>query len=217
MENIEEKEESQKLIEQLKYKVFYKKRDLEFAITNNASEHRDLEKNLNLCSLGFKISFALFICLLIIGRIFLSLIGIGNTFVNSAFGLIYLICGVFYFGVMLALFIKVVDSFWLWLENSDTKRGKSYCEKKGLFTLSMRQAECARLLVRYHSDMKVLDEIEKKMEGQTTTGQLVEWINQVEAIEIQPETKRTPSKQEGKWKRTAISVILFLFLFNVLF
>lgn len=217
MENVKDKNEYQLLAERLEYDVLYKKRDLEFAITNNASRHRDLEKNLDLSNSGFKISSAVFISLFIIGKIFLFFMGIGNSFVTSAFGLIYLICGVFYFGVMLALFIKTVDSFWLWFENSDTKWGNSYCEKKGLFTLSMEQAESARLLVRYHNDMKTLDEIEEKMKGQVTAGQLAEWINQVEAIEIQPETKRTPSMQEGKWKRTVISVILFLFLFNFLF
>lgn len=217
MEYVGEKEDNQKLIEQLKYNVFYKKRDVEFAITNNASKHRDLEKNLNLCSLGFKVSFTVFICLLIIGRILLSLIRAGNSFVTAAFGLIYLICGVFYFGVILALFIKTVDSFWIWFENSNTKWGNSYCKKKELFTLSMEQAECAKLLVRYRNDMNTLNEIEEKMEGQVTAGQLMEWLNQVEAIKIQPETKGKPPAQEGKWKRTIISVILFLFLFNVLF
>lgn len=216
MEYVGEKEDNQKLIEQLKYNVFYKKRDVEFAITGIASKRRDIDKKLDLCSLGFKLSFAIFVGLFIIGKIFRFLIGIGNTFVTSAFGLIYFICGIFYFGVMLALFIKTVDSFWIWLENSNTKWGNSYCKKKGLFTLSMEQAECANLLLRYRNDMNTLDEIEEKMEGQVTASQLMEWLNQVEAIEIQPETKGKPPAQEGKWKRTVISVILFLFLFNVL-
>ncbi|MCM1162489.1 MAG: hypothetical protein NC412_14890 [Roseburia sp.] len=213
MESVGEKEENQKLMEQLEYQIFYKKRDLEFTITNNTSKHRDLENNLNLCSSGFKISFAVFIGLLLIGKIFLSLIGIGNAFVTSAFGLIYLICGVFYFIIMLVLFIKTADSFWFWFENSDTKWGNSYCEKKGLFTLSMEQAECASLLVRYHNDMDRLNEIEEKMNSPATAAQLKEWLNQVGAIEIQPEKERTPSTQKGKWKRMAVSVILFLLFF----
>lgn len=213
MENVGEKEENQKLMEQLEYQIFYKKRELEFAITNYTSKHRDLKNNLNLCSSGVKISFAVFISLLLIGKIFRSLTGVGNAFVTTVFSLIYLICGIFYFIAMLVLFIKTADSFWLWLENSDTKWGNSYCKKRGLFTLSMEQAECASLLVRYHNDMGRLKEIEEKMNGQAAAAQLKEWLNQVGAIEIQPETKKKASSQKEKWKRMAVSVILFLLFF----
>ncbi|MBD5544159.1 MAG: hypothetical protein HDR01_07965 [Lachnospiraceae bacterium] len=219
MEYIEEKDESQKLMEQLEYSIYYKKRDLEFAIASNSSRHRELGRNLDLCNTGLRVSSAIFLFLLIIGRVFLYLIGIGDSFVTSAFGLIYLIGGVFYFGVMLALFIKTADSFMLWFENSGTRWGNHYCEKNEVFTIAMEQAECAERLTKYQNDMERLDEIEKKLEGQIMNSQLREWFSQVEAMKIEPETKKGKTRvaQKEKWKRGVISTILFLLLFAFFF
>lgn len=130
MEGIKDNNENEKLLEKLKYDVFYKKQELEFAIAQNASRQRNLETNLQLCASKFKISISILLFLVILGMIFSELISVGNSFVTSAFGLIYLISGVFYFVLMAALFYNTLERFMRWFENFSIKWGKEYCEKK---------------------------------------------------------------------------------------
>ncbi|MBD5464627.1 MAG: hypothetical protein HDR22_02205 [Lachnospiraceae bacterium] len=219
MESVKDKDEKQKLLEQLKYAVTYKKRDLEFAIVQNSSLHRDLKKSLELCNFGFKIHLSTMLLLLIIGKVFLYLIRIGDGFATSAFGLIYLICGVFYFGLIFVLLYRTLDYFMRWLENSDAERIHHYCEKKGIYTISMAQAECAKQLTSNRNSMEILNEMEEKLEGEVEKSQLEEWYHMVEAIEIQQNVPKEKKQASGKEKTICgvITVILFFFIYGIFF
>lgn len=212
MEAIKDKNENQQKIEQLKYDVFYKKQELEFAIAKNSSRHRNLGKNLEMCASGFKITLLAFLFLVVLGKIFSYLISIGDTFVTSAFGLLYLICGVFYFGLMMVLFYKTMESFMRWLENSDTKWGKRYCEKKGIFTMSMEQAECARQLIKQKKQVEILKEIEEELNGEIETSRLKECSYMVEFMEMEPEVPKGKAKASKEERRICIIIIVLLFL-----
>lgn len=218
MEGIKDKNENQRLLEQLKYDVFYKRQELEFAIANNASRQRNLERNLQLCASRFKVSLSTLLFLVILGKIFSALISIGNSFVTSAFGLIYLICGVFYFGLMIALFYNTLECFMRWFENFSTKWGKQYCEKKGIFTMSMEQAECAGQLVKQKKELETVKEIEEELEGEIDISRLKELLYIIGTMETGPEVPKgkTKATKEEKRKCVIITVIFFFVLYFLL-
>ncbi len=214
MEGIKDNNENERLLEQLKYDVFYKKQELEFAIAQNASRQRNLETNLGLCASRFKVSVSILLFLVISGMVFSELISVGNSFVTSAFGLIYLITGVFYFGLMIALFYNTLERFMRWFENFSTKRGKEYCEKKGIFTMSMEHAECAGQLEMQKKEVEIVREIEKELEGEIHITRLKELIYIIASMESYPEVPKGKTRATKEEKRKCvIMTVIFFFVF----
>lgn len=215
---IEDKNENQRLLEQLKYDVFYKKQELEFAIANNASRQRNLEISLELCASKFKISLFIFLFLAILGKIFSDLISVGNSFVTAAFGLIYLIVGIYYLILMIALFYNMLGRFMRWFENFSTKRGKEYCEKKGIFTMSMEHAACAGQLEKQKKEVETVREIEKELEGEIHITRLKELTYIIASMESYPEVPKgkTKATKEEKRKCVILTVIFFFVFYFIL-
>ena len=218
MERIKDEDENKRLLEQLKYNVFYKKQELEFAIAKNASRQRNLERNLELRTSKLKVSISVLLFLLILGMISSQLISAGNSFVRTAFGLIYLICGVFYFGLMTALFYNTLECFLRWFENFSTKWGKEYCEKNGIFTMSMEHAECAKQMGRQKKQVETIKEIEEEIEGEMDISRLKELTYIIGIMETEPEVPegRTKATKGEERKCIIITVIFCIVLYFLL-
>lgn len=195
----------QQLFMELQYQISCKRDSLKFATHQNNSRVRDLGNRIELESSRLKTHAILFIALLIVGAVFAFFVSIGHSMVTMVFGLIYLINAVVYLSIMLPFFVKIMELFMRWLENSDTEWGNAYCHKRKIFTMAMERTECARQSAKYQNYLKILDEIDEELTSNASTGQLENWLQRVSVMELEPEVPR------GKVKNTREENIKYVF------
>lgn len=211
--------DDRQLLNELEYEICFKRENLTFTINQNFSRLRDLRKRQELFKGRLITHMLIFVVLLIVGVVFAFLINIGHSFVTSVFSLIYLFDGIIYMAIMIPLFIKIMELFMRWLENSETNWGNEYCEKHRIFTLAMEQTECARQITKYQNYLKILEEIEDDIKINPSKKQLETCLQQIQAMEIEPVVPKgkTRNTREENIKYTVFFVLFVLLVLVVLF